>query len=281
MRACERAGALERGARARAPTRSLPMRSSSICSRRSLILGLRVTSSRKICRPRSYTGVFFCAATYVRSMYMRMSRIIMEESLCLSHLSLSSRRNCSSLAATTSAATDCRWFVIVSVRPAYSLSPNLRDGLMSGHVLVSGHAAVHGWLRGASLVQHHVVRVAVELLEAQAARILPVDLAYGIVKRLPCTVGEVLIHLLRLLEGRDDELREQASIATVSTDVRRRRGVAHRQQTLDFACMMDRRAAGLVRSSAALLLPGKNSQGAPGEKPPPLSGRPVLARGQG
>ena len=56
------------------------------------------------------------------------------------------------------------------------------------------------------LVQHHVVRVAVELLEAQPTGVLLVDLVDRVVQRLPGLVGVLLVHLLVVLEGLDDEL---------------------------------------------------------------------------
>ena len=45
------------------------------------------------------------AAAYVRSMYMRMSRIMIDESLCLSHLSFSSLMKLSSFCSKISFAT--------------------------------------------------------------------------------------------------------------------------------------------------------------------------------
>ena len=58
----------------------------------------------------------------------------------------------------------------------------------------------------AELVQHHVVRVAVKLLEAQATGVLLVDLVDGIVQGLPRLVGIVLVHLIGMPEWLDDEL---------------------------------------------------------------------------
>ena len=57
------------------------------------------------------------------------------------------------------------------------------------------------WAR--ALVQDHVVRVAVELLEAQAAGVLLVDLVDRVVQGLPGLVGVLLVHLLVVLEGLD------------------------------------------------------------------------------
>ena len=109
----------------RSPLRSRDIKPRSSPSSRSLIRGARTTVSRKMARARSYTGVFFCACTYVRSMYIKMSRIMIAESLCFSHLSFSASSTSVSFASSTCPATAFRCVVTVSTSPVYSLSPNL------------------------------------------------------------------------------------------------------------------------------------------------------------
>ena len=69
----------------------------------------------------------------------------------------------------------------------------------------------------AKLVQHHVVRVAVQLLKAQAACILLVDLTDRVVECLPGPVRVVCVHLLVMLEGLNDELAPLRRHGTLTT----------------------------------------------------------------
>ena len=57
----------------------------------------------------------------------------------------------------------------------------------------------------AEFVQHHVVRVAVQLLEGEVRGVLPVDLVDRLLERRPRPVGVLGVHLLVVPERLDDE----------------------------------------------------------------------------
>ena len=57
----------------------------------------------------------------------------------------------------------------------------------------------------AEFVQHHVVRVAVQLLEGEVRGVLPVDLVDRLLERRPRAVGVLGVHLLVVPERLDDE----------------------------------------------------------------------------
>lgn len=56
----------------------------------------------------------------------------------------------------------------------------------------------------AVLVQHHGVGVPVELLKAQAAVVLPLDLLDGVLQQVPDVVDVLLVHC-HLQEEKEDE----------------------------------------------------------------------------